>query len=211
MNHDISHLRQDYGTTPLHVEDLDTNPFKEFSHWFEKAKDLLEPNAMSLATVDSTCKPSLRTVLLKYFDHEGFVFFSNYESKKAQDLANNPNASVLFTWLELERQVQISGRVEKISRTDSLRYFLSRPKGSQLGAWVSKQSTVISSRSLLEQQYAKIKAKFAKGKIPLPDFWGGYKLYPERFEFWQGGKDRLHDRFVYTPYANGWEIQRLAP
>ena len=211
MNHDISHLRQDYGTTPLHVEDLDTNPFKEFSHWFEKAKDLLEPNAMSLATVDSTCKPSLRTVLLKYFDHEGFVFFSNYGSKKAQDLASNPNASVLFTWLALERQVQISGRVKKISRTDSLRYFLSRPKGSQLGAWVSKQSTIISSRSLLEQQYAKIKAKFAKGEIPLPDFWGGYKLYPERFEFWQGGQDRLHDRFVYTPCANGWEIQRLAP
>lgn len=211
MHKDISNLRQEYETTPLHVEDLDPNPFVEFSHWFDKASDLLEPNAMSLATVDSTCKPSLRTVLLKYFDKEGFVFFSNYESKKAQDLAQNPNASALFTWLPLQRQVQISGSIEKISRQDSLRYFLSRPKGSQLGAWVSKQSTIISSRTLLEQQFAKLKAKFAQGEIPLPDFWGGYKLYPERFEFWQGGKERLHDRFVYIPSKNGWEIQRLAP
>jgi len=211
MHKDISNLRQEYKARPLHVEDLNPNPFIEFSKWFDKAKDLLEPNAMSLATVDATCKPSLRTVLLKYFDKEGFVFFSNYESKKAQDLDQNPNASALFTWLALERQVQISGHVEKISRQDSLRYFLSRPKGSQLGAWVSKQSTIISSRSLLEQQYAKLKAKFTKGEIPLPDFWGGYKLYPERFEFWQGGKERLHDRFLYTPCTNSWQIQRLAP
>lgn len=211
MYKDISNLRQEYITEPLHVKDLDPSPFKEFSHWFDKAKDLLEPNAMSLATVDATCKPSLRTVLLKYFDNEGFVFFTNYESKKAQDLENNPNASVLFTWLPLERQVQISGQIRKISRQASLRYFLSRPKGSQLGAWVSKQSSIISSRSLLEQQFQKLKEKFSNGEIPLPDFWGGYKLYPERFEFWQGGQERLHDRFVYSPYENGWQIQRLAP
>lgn len=211
MRKDISNLRQEYVNPPLHVKDLNPNPFVEFGNWFDKAKDLLEPNAMSLATVDNALKPSLRTVLLKYFDNEGFVFFSNYESKKAHDLAQNPNAAALFTWLPLERQVQISGHVEKISRQASLRYFLSRPRGSQLGAWVSKQSSIISSRSLLEQQYAKLKAKFEKGEIPLPDFWGGYKLFPERFEFWQGGKERLHDRFAYTLYENNWQIERLAP
>lgn len=211
MRFDLSKMRQEYETPALHIEDLDIDPFKEFTHWFKKASNQLEPNAMSLATVDPCGSPSLRTVLLKFFDKEGFVFFSNYESKKAQDLINNPKAALLFTWLSLERQIQIRGEIKKISRKESLRYFLSRPKGSQLGAWVSKQSSIISSRSLLEQQFVKLKAKFAKDEIPLPDFWGGYKLYPESFEFWQGGQDRLHDRFMYTKSLNTWEIERLSP
>ncbi|NLC27345.1 MAG: pyridoxamine 5'-phosphate oxidase [Campylobacteraceae bacterium] len=211
MKLDLSKMRQEYTTSTLDEKDLNSDPFKEFTSWFEKASGQLEPNAMSLATVDPLGSPSLRTVLLKFFDKEGFVFFSNYESKKAKDLEENPNAALLFTWLSLERQIQIRGVVQKISRKESLKYFLSRPKGSQLGAWVSKQSSIISSRSLLEQQISKLKTKFAEGKIPLPDFWGGYKLYPESFEFWQGGQNRLHDRFLYTKSSKEWEIKRLAP
>jgi len=211
MKENLFSMRKEYTSPPLHVKDLNSDPFVQFHAWFEEAKPLLEPNAMTLATVDTQGKPTMRTVLLKYFDTEGFVFFSNYTSKKAQDLAHNPHAAVHFAWLGQERQVEICGRVEKISRTESLRYFLSRPRGSQLGAWVSDQSQVISTRALLEAKFAQLKVKFTKGEVPLPDFWGGYKLFPTSFEFWQGGGDRLHDRFEYTYYENVWHLARLAP
>ena len=166
---------------------------------------------MSLATVGNDMMPSIRTVLLKTFDEQGFVFFTNYKSKKAEQIEQNPKAALLFTWLELERQIKIEGNIEKISTKDSLKYFLSRPKGSQIGAWVSHQSEIISSRSLLEQKFDEMKRKFVKGEVPFPSFWGGYIIKPIQIEFWQGGQDRLHDRFVYTLKDNNWEISRLAP
>jgi len=174
---------------------------------------------MSLATVSAGGVPSCRTVLLKFFDERGFVFFTNYTSKKAADIAANPRTALLFPWLTLERQVQIVGDVEKIPTLESLKYFVSRPYGSQLGAWVSHQSTVISSRSLLLQKLDQMRRKFAEGKVPLPDFWGGYRVVPHTFEFWQGRPNRLHDRFLYSQ-KNGansqkdtaqWSLERLAP
>lgn len=211
---DLSKMRQEYMTKGLDFDDLNKCPFKQFELWFNQAIDakLIEPNAMSLATVGKDMKPSIRTVLLKTFDTDGFVFFSNYKSKKAKQIDENPYAAVHFAWLGLERQVKIEGKIEKISKTASMKYFLSRPKGSQLGAWVSHQSEVISSRSLLEAKFDEIKNKFSKGEVPFPSFWGGYKIIPQTIEFWQGGKDRLHDRFEYTLNEdNSWEINRLAP
>ena len=210
----IIELRREYSAHPLHKEDLDTNPFKQFERWFNDAIDahIIEANAMSLATVDASARPSIRTVLLKLFDEKGFVFFSNYQSQKAKDIAQNPHVALHFAWLDLQRQLRIEGEVEKVSTAESLTYFLSRPRGSQLGAWASNQSEIVSSRSLLESKFFELKQKFAKGDVPLPDFWGGYRVKPRRFEFWQGGKDRLHDRFAYEKDAqNGWSISRLAP
>jgi len=211
---DLTALRGKYTTKGLNEEDLEQNPFKQFEIWFNDAlnEKLCEPNAMSLATVGKDMMPSIRTVLLKTFDEKGFVFFTNYKSKKSKQIEENPKAATLFTWLELERQIKIEGTIEKISTKDSLKYFLSRPKGSQLGAWVSHQSEVISSRSLLEQKFDEMKNKFAKGEVPFPSFWGGYIIKPIQIEFWQGGQDRLHDRFLYTKQDdNTWEISRLAP
>lgn len=211
---DISYLRGKYTTKGLDIKDLDVDPFKQFEHWFNDSinEKLLEPNAFSLATVGKDMMPSIRTVLLKIFDEKGFVFFTNYKSTKAKQIEENPKAAALFTWLELERQVKIEGSIEKIPTGDSLKYFLSRPKGSQLGAWVSHQSEIISSRSLLEQKFDEIKKKFVKGEIPFPSFWGGYSIKPTKIEFWQGGQDRLHDRFLYELESNGsWSIKRLAP
>ncbi|MGM0520027.1 MAG: pyridoxamine 5'-phosphate oxidase [Campylobacterota bacterium] len=211
---DLKRMRQEYMTKGLQKYDLDTSPFKQFEKWFSEAIDvnLCEPNAMTLATVGNDLMPSLRTVLLKTFDEEGFVFFSNYKSKKAKQIEENGNAAVHFAWLQLERQVKIEGTIEKISKTDSMKYFLSRPKGSQIGAWVSHQSEVISSRSLLEAKFDEIKRKFVKGEVPFPSFWGGYIVKPKVIEFWQGGKDRLHDRFEYSLQDdNTWGIERLAP
>ncbi|WP_428025659.1 pyridoxamine 5'-phosphate oxidase [Arcobacter sp.] len=211
---DLSKLRQEYTTKGLRRNDLLDSPIKQFELWFKQALDanILEPNAMSLATVGTDMKPSIRTVLLKLYDENGFVFFSNYKSKKAWQIEKNPHAAIHFAWLELERQVKIEGSIEKISKTDSLKYFLSRPKGSQIGAWVSHQSEIISSRSLLEAKFDEIKNKFIKGEIPFPSFWGGYIIKPEVIEFWQGGKDRLHDRFEYKLLEDTtWEINRLAP
>ena len=211
---DLKKMRQEYMTKGLHKEDLYNCPFKQFEKWFNEAIDakLCEPNAMSLATVGNDMIPSLRTVLLKTFDKDGFVFFSNYKSKKAKQIEENGNAAIHFPWLQLERQVKIEGEIEKISKTDSMKYFLSRPKGSQLGAWVSHQSEVISSRSLLEAKFDEIKRKFVKGEVPFPSFWGGYIVKPKVIEFWQGGKDRLHDRFEYKlEDDNSWSIERLAP
>ncbi len=211
---DLTALRAKYTTRGLDIKDLNPNPFLQFELWFKQAMEakLLEPNAFSLATVGTDMMPSIRTVLLKIFDEKGFVFFTNYKSTKAKQIEENPKAAALFAWLDLERQVKIEGNIEKISKTESLKYFLSRPKGSQIGAWVSHQSQVISSRSLLEQKFDEIRKKFVKGEIPFPDFWGGYIIKPTKIEFWQGGQDRLHDRFVYeVQNDNSWNISRLAP
>ena len=211
---DIANIRGKYTTKNFDIKDLDKNPFKQFEIWFKDAmnENLLEPNAFTLATVGADMMPSVRTVLLKYFSEKGFVFFTNYDSKKAKQIENNPKVAALFTWLALERQVKIEATVEKVSKADSLKYFLSRPKGSQLGAWVSRQSEVISSRALLEQKFEEMKNKFLNKEIPFPSFWGGYIIKPIRIEFWQGGEDRLHDRFLYELQEdNSWEIKRLAP
>jgi pyridoxamine 5'-phosphate oxidase len=211
---DLTNLRAKYTTRGLDIKDLNQNPFIQFETWFNEAINakLTEPNAFSLATVGLDMMPSIRTVLLKIFDEKGFVFFTNYKSTKAKQIEENPKAAALFAWLDLERQVKIEGSIEKISSTESLKYFLSRPKGSQIGAWVSHQSEVISSRSLLEQKFDEIKRKFVKGEVPFPSFWGGYAIKPIRVEFWQGGQDRLHDRFLYELQEdNTWTISRLAP
>ncbi|MBU3013233.1 pyridoxamine 5'-phosphate oxidase [Poseidonibacter lekithochrous] len=211
---DITHIRGKYTTKSLDIPDLNKDPIKQFEKWFQDAIDeqMSEPNAMMLATVGKDMMPSVRAVLLKTFDEAGFVFFTNYKSKKAKQIEENPNAASLFSWIPMERQIKVEGTIEKISTKDSLKYFLSRPKGSQIGAWVSHQSSIITSRSLLEQKFDEIKRKFVKGEVPFPDFWGGYIIKPVRIEFWQGGQDRLHDRFLYEKDEKGsWSIKRLAP
>lgn len=214
LNMDLHDIRRNYGRSSLRIEDLDKNPFKQFDKWFEIALEeiKLDPNSMALATTGKNCQPSLRTVLLKYYDEKGFVFFTNYNSKKSKQISENPKVSLLFTWLILERQVIIEGKAVKISKTESFKYFSSRPPGSQLGAWVSPQSSIISSKSMLLSKLEQMKQKFKSGKIPLPDFWGGYRVIPEKIEFWQGGENRLHDRFLYQKDKSGnWSINRLAP
>jgi pyridoxamine 5'-phosphate oxidase len=167
---------------------------------------------MILATVSADGQPSQRTVLLKYYDHRGFVFFTNLESKKARQIATNARVSLLFPWLQFERQAIVEGTAERISAAESMRYFMTRPHDSQLAAWVSNQSQPLSSRQMLLQKFDEIKRKFAKGEVPMPSFWGGYRVAPRRLEFWQGRESRLHDRFEYTPDASGnWSIERLAP
>lgn len=211
---DLTTMRQEYTTKGLHREDLNTNPFGQFELWFNQAVEakLIEPNAFTLATVGTDLKPSQRTVLLKRYDESGFVFFSNYGSKKSHQIAQNDSVAAHFAWLGLERQLRIEGNIEEISKTESLKYFLSRPRGSQIGAWISHQSEVVTSRNILEQKFDQIRKKFAKGEIPFPDKWGGYIIRPTLFEFWQGGKDRLHDRFEYTLQKdNSWDINRLEP
>ena len=211
---DIFDLRNEYKKGSLEREDLSPNPFAQFKKWFSEALDckLEEPNAMDIATVGEGGAPDIRTVLLKSWDEKGFVFFTNYESSKANDIAKNSNVAAHFLWLGLERQLKILGRAEKISVLESLRYFVSRPSDSRLGAWVSRQSKVITSRSLLEIKFAEMKRKFANGEIPLPDFWGGYRIVPHTFEFWQGRPSRLHDRFRYKLAPGGaWQIDRLSP
>ncbi len=211
---DLHNLRRDYGGSSLKMEDLDKNPIKQFDKWFEIAlKEVKpDPNSMVLSTSGLDCQPSLRNVLLKYYDEKGFVFFTNYNSKKSRQISENPKVALLFTWLILERQVIIEGKAKKISKTESLKYFASRPVGSQLGAWVSPQSSIISSKSILLEKLDQMKRKFKTGKIPLPDFWGGYRVIPHKIEFWQGGENRLHDRFLYEKQKDGeWIINRLAP
>mgnify|MGYP003986043217 CR=1 FL=1 len=208
---DLSSLRKEYLQSGIVRDDLKISPIEQFSLWFSQAVDaeIIEPTAMSLATADDSI--GIRTVLLKYFDEKGFVFFTNYESKKSRQIQKNPQAAILFPWLALERQVKIIGRVEKISNLESLKYFSSRPKDSQLGAWASEQSARISSRSVLIEQFASMKKKFTKGDIPLPDFWGGYRVVPQSIEFWQGRANRLHDRFIYERQESEWTINRLSP
>lgn len=210
---DLADFRKEYSDKGLNREDLNASPVIQFQEWFQQAIDLKlhEPNAMTLATVDENGMPFQRTVLLKYFDEKGFVFFTNYSSRKAKQIEQNSKVSVLFPWVTLERQVIIQGKAEKISTAESLKYFSSRPRESQMGAWVSNQSEVISSRKLLMQKLNEIKEKFKEGEIPLPSFWGGYRIVPETVEFWQGGPARLHDRFFYQREGEGWSVDRLSP
>ena len=211
---DIENLRQQYTRAGLRRQDLKPDPFEQFEIWFKEAcaANLLEPNAMILATASAQAEPSVRTVLLKYFDREGLIFFTNYESRKSRQIQENPQVSLLFLWLPLERQVQIIGTAAKISTADSLKYFTARPRGSQIGAWSSQQSSIISSRQILEMQFEQMKQKFMNHEVPLPSFWGGYRVIPRSFEFWQGRPNRLHDRFLYSrPDQESWQINRLSP
>jgi pyridoxamine 5'-phosphate oxidase len=210
---DLADFRKEYSERGLRREELNPEPVAQFSEWFIQATELAvhEPNAMTLATVDESGMPFQRTVLLKYYDHDGFVFFTNYSSRKAKQIAANSKVSLLFPWITLERQVIVQGRAEKITTAESLRYFATRPRESQIGAWVSNQSEVITSRKFLMQKIAEIRAKFQHGEIPLPSFWGGYRVVPESIEFWQGGPAHLHDRFLYRRHAGSWGIERLAP
>ena len=210
---DLASMRDEYTKSGLQKDELAPNPINQFELWFKQAleAELFEPNAMSLATVSPGGAPSQRTVLLKYFDERGLVFFTNYESHKAKDIANNPQVSLLFTWLPLERQVRIQGTASKISSAESLKYFMSRPRGSQLGAWVSQQSSIISSRQLLLTKFDELKRKFMNQEVPLPSFWGGFRIQPSYFEFWQGRQHRLHDRFAYKLHEEKWSIEQLAP
>jgi len=210
---DIADIRREFQYAGLSRDDLNENPIEQFEKWFVDARDanLDNPNALSLATVNEDGSPSLRTVLLKAFDEKGFVFFTNYGSRKAHDLDSNPKSAMLFHWLELDRQVKIQGDVSRISTAESLAYFTSRPRGSQIGAWTSQQSSPIGSRTLLVQAFESMKKKFAEGEIPLPDFWGGYRLEPSVIEFWQGRENRLHDRFEFRRQGDTWGIQRLQP
>jgi pyridoxamine 5'-phosphate oxidase len=211
---DVSLLRKEYRQAGLRREDLDPDPIAQFRRWLTEAMaaELPEPNALVLSTSDGS-RCSSRTVLLKAFDERGFVFFTNYGSRKARDIAAQDQVSLLFPWYAIERQVGILGRAERISAADSLAYFASRPRGSRLGAWVSAQSSVIDSRRMLEMQWQAMQRRFASGDIPLPSFWGGFRVRPLEIEFWQGRENRLHDRFRYlrTEEQVPWGIERLAP
>lgn len=210
----MHHLRREYDAPPIDESQLAPNPFLQFEDWYQTAvnAEILEPNAMVLATVDSQGRPTQRTVLLKFYDEKGFVFFTNLQSRKAQQIGSNDRVSILFQWLPLQRQLAIEGRAERVSTAESVRYFMTRPRGSQLGAWVSQQSSVITSRSLLESKLAELKQKFAGGEIPFPSFWGGFRVIPDRMEFWQGQPNRLHDRFEYLLQDDAsWFRQRLSP
>lgn len=213
MDH-LSELRADYTKQALRAADLAADPFVQFEQWFAQAEacEVAEPNAMCLATVGADGQPSTRVVLLKAFNKQGLVFYTNYESRKAIEMEANPRVSVNFLWLPLQRQVNVTGRVERVSKVEALKYFISRPFASRLGAWSSPQSQVITSRQILEAKLDQMKRKFADGEVPLPDHWGGYRIVPETFEFWQGGGGRLHDRFMYRlDDAGQWKPARLAP
>jgi len=209
----IHHLRRDYDKNPLIESELDPDPVAQFRVWFDEARAacIPEPNAMTLGTADASGRVSCRTVLLKAYDERGFVFFTNYGSRKARQIAENPQGALLFPWVSLARQVEIAGRIEKVSTAESLAYFLSRPYLSRLGAWVSDQSSVISSRQILLAKFEELKRQFADGHVPKPEGWGGFRVIPETIEFWQGGSARLHDRFLYTLNGEAWKIERLAP
>ncbi|ABI71552.1 MULTISPECIES: pyridoxamine 5'-phosphate oxidase [Shewanella] len=210
---DLSDIRREYTQGGLRRANLPVNPMDLFEQWMQQAKDaqLSDPTAMCVATVDEDGQPFQRIVLLKKFDDNGFVFFTNLESRKAKQIATNSKISLLFPWHPLERQVAVLGEAEPLSMLDVAKYFMSRPKDSQIAAWVSKQSSKISARQALEGKFAEMKAKFAQGEVPLPKFWGGYLVRPASIEFWQGGEHRLHDRFIYTKTDADWNIDRLAP
>jgi pyridoxamine 5'-phosphate oxidase len=210
----LSDLRREYTLAGLKESDLDPNPLKQFDKWFQQAlaAGLPEPNAMTLATATLGGKPSARIVLLKGSDERGFVFFTNYESQKGRELSANPQAALVCYWIELERQVRINGQVSCVSAEESEEYFRSRPLGSQLGAWASRQSEVVGGRKILEDRLAALTHEYQSKPIPLPPYWGGYRVAPETIEFWQGRPNRLHDRLRYTLQSNGqWLIERLSP
>ncbi|WP_044555924.1 pyridoxamine 5'-phosphate oxidase [Shewanella piezotolerans] len=211
---ELSDIRREYSLGEMHSENVPDDPMELFNSWLEVVKDseIKDPTAMSVATVDEHGQPFQRIVLLKRFGDDGFVFFTNLESRKAQHIAINSKVSLLFPWHTLEKQVAITGVAEPLSKTEVLKYFMSRPKDSQIAAWVSKQSSPISARKALETKFSEMKAKFAKGDVPLPKFWGGYIVKPTSIEFWQGGENRLHDRFIYERSADEqWAKSRLAP
>ncbi|MGL4608650.1 MAG: pyridoxamine 5'-phosphate oxidase [Trueperaceae bacterium] len=209
----LSDIRKSYTFDALAADHMHANPTEQFKLWLQEAiaAEMLEPTAMTLATVSNDGQPSARTVLLKEVDERGFVFYSNYESRKARDMKGNPKAALLFFWDKLERQVRIEGHITKLAKEESETYFHSRPHGSQLGAWVSKQSEVIPNRKLLEDKMLELEKTFQEGQVPLPEFWGGYRLAPEVLEFWQGRPNRLHDRLRYSKQKDTWHIERLSP
>lgn len=214
MTSHVANLRRNYTRAGLNESETDPNPLIQFQTWFDQAlnAELPEPNAMTLATADSQGRPSARIVLLKGLDDTGFVFYTNYKSYKAKQLAENPAAALVFWWAELERQIRIEGTVEKVSPAESEEYFASRPFGSQLGAWASPQSRVIESRRVLEEKSWELEQKYANQEIPKPPHWGGYRLLPTEIEFWQGRPNRLHDRLRYRQQEDGsWLRERLAP
>ncbi|MCB0727587.1 MAG: pyridoxamine 5'-phosphate oxidase [Ignavibacteriae bacterium] len=216
MNNNTAGIRKDYvfnEKNELSESLISKDPFTLFTEWFDKAleSDPSEANAMSLATSTRDGKPSVRTVLLKGYDKNGFLFFTNYNSRKGQELEENPFASLLFFWKSLERQIRISGKTEKVSRKDSEIYFHSRPYDSQIAALSSDQSSVIPDRKFLDEKFISLKEKYNGSEIPLPDFWGGYRLIPDNIEFWQGRQNRLHDRILFTRENNGWKSERLSP
>jgi pyridoxamine 5'-phosphate oxidase len=214
MNINIADLRKDYTLKGLSESEVDPNPFVQFRKWFDQAlgAKLTEPNAMTLATTTIDGKPSARIVLLKDFDERGFVFYTNYSSRKGRESMANPHAALIFWWAELERQVRICGRIEKISASESDEYFHSRPRQSRLGAWASHQSEVIDNRAVLEERFANLQSQYEHQDIPRPHDWGGLRIIPIEIEFWQGRSSRLHDRLLYNYLENGdWRIKRLSP
>jgi pyridoxamine 5'-phosphate oxidase len=213
MQQSIADIRKDYKKQILSEENVHQHPVRQFDRWWADALkgSIEEVNAMTLATATKDGKPSARTVLLKGYDDNGFVFFTNYRSKKSNDILENPFVTLLFFWKELERQVRIEGEVEKIAEKESDEYFSSRPIGSQLGAWASPQSEIITSRKILEDKIDELEKSFAGKKITRPPHWGGFLVRPAQIEFWQGRSNRLHDRILYTMESGKWKIQRLAP
>jgi pyridoxamine 5'-phosphate oxidase len=205
--------RREYDYGKLNGDTLSASPFEQFSLWMQQAIDanMQDPTAMSVATVSAEGKPWQRMVLLKDFDEGGFIFYTNLGSRKAQDIEGNAQVSLHFPWLQLDRQVIVGGRAERLPVAQVEKYFISRPKDSQLAAWASKQSSPISSRQALEIQFNQVKAQFAESDIPLPEFWGGFRIVPDEIEFWQGGENRLHDRFCFKRDKAGWNIARLSP
>jgi pyridoxamine 5'-phosphate oxidase len=210
---DAASLRREYTRAGLDKADVDSDPVVQFNAWFEKTieANLHEPNAMIVATATPDGRPSARTVLLKGYDERGFVFYTNYEGRKAGELEANPACALLFYWGELERQVRIEGRAGRISDEESDAYFTGRPRGSRIGAWASEQSRPVENRSALEERVLALEAEYEGGEVPRPPFWGGYRVEPEVVEFWQGRESRLHDRIVYRRSGDGWRIERLQP
>ncbi len=209
----IAQIRREYTKGGLRRSDLTPEPLALFERWLGQAVDahLADPTAMVVATVDQSGQPYQRIVLLKHYDERGLVFYTNLGSRKAQQLATNPKISLLFPWHMLDRQVMVQGQAERLSTIEVLKYFHSRPRDSQIGAWVSKQSSRISARGILEGKFLELKQKFQQGEVPLPSFWGGFRVNIEQMEFWQGGANRLHDRFLYQRDGDQWQVDRLAP
>jgi len=210
---DAASLRKEYTRSGLHETDMNPDPIVQFNEWFEEtlAAGLHEPNAMIVATAAANGRPSARTVLLKGYDERGFVFYTNYEGRKARELDANPACALLFYWGELERQVRIEGCASRISNEESDAYFASRSRGSRLGTWASEQSRPVEDRRVLEERVRDLEAEYEGRGVPRPPFWGGYRVAPDTIEFWQGRENRLHDRLVYSRVGDGWRIDRLQP